>query len=218
MDKRFWGFLVAVALVLAGIYFFTSTPTADAPKESAKGTLTNHVYGKNTTGVKLVEYGDFECPACGRYWAPLREVKELYKDKIEFQFRNFPLFQIHPNAIAAARAAEAADMQNKFWEMHDLLYENQQLWSQTKDPIPVFESYAKQLNLDSTKFKNDYKGRVANDRIQADIKEGTRLKVESTPTLFLNGKKLNPTPDATTAALSKVIDDEIAKQAKNKSD
>jgi protein-disulfide isomerase len=211
MDKRFWLFLVAIAVVLGGVFFVTNSHKAVAPSDT-KGTLTSHVQGPSSTGVKLVEYGDYQCPACGQYYAPVKQVVEKYQGKVSFQFRNFPLFQIHPNAISGARAAEAADLQGKYWQMHDTLYENQQLWSSQSDPTPAFDSYAKSLSLNLTKFKTDYKSKLVNDRIQADIKEGTRLDIQSTPTFFLDDKKLS-TPDPTLEAFGKIIDAEIAKKA-----
>lgn len=212
MDKRFWGFLVLVALVLSGVFFLTNTDKADAPRgDKTSGVVTNHVIGKGTAGVTLTEYGDYECPACAAYYPTVEQVKEKYGDRLTFQFRNYPLFQIHPNAIAAARAAEAADLQGKYWEMYSKLYTNQQSWKAVSNAQPTFEQYASELKLDATKFKADYKSTAANDRIQADLKEGTRLGVESTPTFFINGKKIS-TPQPTVEAFSKIIDAEIAKK------
>lgn len=213
MDKRFWGFLIAIALVLGGIFIIGNANKAGAPGDS-KATLTNHVEGKGTTGVKLVEYGDYQCPACGQYFPAVKQVVDKYGDRITFQFRNFPLFQLHPNAIAAARAAEAAGKQGKYWEMHDLLYENQQAWTPVTDVMPAFVQYAEKIGLNTTKFNQDYKSAAVNNLIQADLKEGNRLGIDSTPTFFLDGKKISP-PDPTVEAFSKVIDAEIAKKAKN---
>jgi protein-disulfide isomerase len=226
MDKRFLIILLVIALALGGVFFLTSGRKAGAPSNT-ETKLSNHVIGKNTDGVKLVEYGDFQCPACGQYYQPVKQVKEKYGDKISFQFRNFPLFQIHPNAIAASRAAEAADMQGKFWEMHDKLFtENytQQVarsqggsygtWVDSSSPETQFEAYAKELGLNVEKYKTDFKSTTVNNIVQSDLREGNKLGVQSTPTFFINGKKIS-NPDATVEAFSKVIDAEIAKQAKN---
>jgi protein-disulfide isomerase len=223
MDKRFWAFLLIIAAVLGGIFFITNTNKAGAPSES-KGTATNHVTGEGASKVTLVEYGDFQCPACGAAYSPVKQVKEKYAKEIKFQFRNFPLSSIHPNAIAASRAAEAADLQGKFWEMHDKLYEENitllmaqqsqkqyQTWSNASNPSDIFNGYARDLGLDVEKFKQDFKSSLVNDRVQADLKEGTRLGVDSTPTFFLNGKKIS-NPENTLEAFSKVIDAEIVKQ------
>ena len=215
MDKRFWAILIVIALALGGVFFVSNTHKAGAPGDtSGKQALTNHVEGNSSTGVKLVEYGDYQCPACGQYYEPVKQTVEKYKDQISFQFRNFPLYQIHNNAMAAARAAEAAALQDKFWEMHDKLYVNQQNWESSSSAQSVFAGYAKDLGLDVDKFNQDFKSSAVNSRIQADLKEGTRLGVESTPTFFLDGKKIS-NPDATVDGFSKVIEAEIAKQAKS---
>lgn len=219
MDKRFWGILVIIAVLLGGIFFFTSSNKA-APSSGGSGGLTNHVEGGGSTGVKLVEYGDFQCPACGSYYPLLKQVVQKYQDQIFFQFRNFPLYQIHQNAMAGARAAEAADMQGKYWQMHDKLYDENDLyyeaqqqgqvystWISSTSPLDQFSGYASTLGLNVAKFKQDYASAAVNDRIQADLKEGNNLKVDSTPTFFLDGKKIsNPT---SLDAFSKVIDAEI---------
>lgn len=213
MDKRFWGVLVAIALVLTGIFVATNHK-ANAPSDTSSGTLTNHTFGEGKSGVRLVEYGDFQCPACGQFYPLVKQVKEKYKQDITFQFRNFPLFQIHPNAIASARAAEAADKQGKFWEMHDLLYENQQAWSTSTNPQTDFEQYARQLSLNIDKFKADFKSKSVNDRIQADLREGNKLGVDSTPTFFIDNKKIsNPN---TLEEFSKVIENAIQQKTGQK--
>lgn len=211
MDKRFWGILVIIALVLIGIFVLTNTNKASAPGDSSKkGTLTNHIEGKGTSGVTLTEYGDYQCPACGEYYPIVKQVQQAYADQIYFQFRNFPLYQIHPNAIAGARAAEAADLQGKYWQMHDKLYENQQVWANEQNPLPDFENYAKQLGMNVTKFDKDFKSSLVNDRIQADLNEGNKLGIDSTPTFFINGNKIsNPN---SVDDFKKVIDNAIKQQ------
>jgi len=224
MDKRFWIILAVIAVVLGGVFFATNRnkPSTD----SSKGTLTSHYEGKNSAGITLTEYGDFECPACGQYYNPMKQVAAKYNDQIRFQFRNFPLYQIHPNAISGARAAEAADQQGKYWEMHDKLYDenySQQVasaqgstyatWTTAKDPNGDFNDYAKAIGLNVTKFQADFKSAKVNNLVQADLAEGNKLGVNSTPTFFINGKKIS-NPDATLEAFSKVIDAEIAKQTK----
>lgn len=201
MDKRFWGFLVVIVLVFGGIVFVTKSKNTSSTSSTA--TVTNHVEGQGSSGVKLTEYGDYECPACGQYYPIVKQVYDTYKDQIYFQFRNFPLFQIHPNAIAGARAAEAADMQGKYWQMHDLLYENQNTWSTATNPQSYFDGFAKQLGLNVTKFDSDFKSTAVNDRVQADLKEGNKLGIDSTPTFFIDGVKIsNP---ASVDAFNKVI-------------
>jgi protein-disulfide isomerase len=208
MDKRFAGILVACVVAL-GIVFVVTNKKSAAPASSNGGPqLSNHIYGENKKKVTLVEYGDYQCPYCGQYYPLVKQVAEKYKTDIAFQFRNFPLKSIHQNAQAAARAAEAADKQGKFWEMHDLLYQQQSNWETTTSPLSIFETYADQLGLDKAKFRQDYQSSAVNDVINADYQDGVRLKVDATPTFFLQGKKLE-TPPQDVAGFSKIIDQAI---------
>ena len=177
--------------------------------DSVNAQPTDHTYGKSDSPVRLVEYGDFQCPACFRYYPVLKEVKEKYKDQIAFQFRNFPLTSIHQNAMAAHRAAEAAANQGKFWEMHDLLYERQQSWSQSNSPAATIERYAEELGLDLEQFNADVAIAETLGVINADMDEGQSLGATGTPTFVLNGEKI-VTPDPTLEAFSILIDQKLA--------
>ncbi|MCX6727334.1 MAG: thioredoxin domain-containing protein [Candidatus Saccharibacteria bacterium] len=211
MSKRFLVILAVCVLGLVGIYVATSKK-ADAPTSktgsSSTSKLSNNVIGKNTKGVQLTEYGDFQCPACGAYHPIVKQVVEKYKNEIQFQFRNFPLQQLHKNARSSARAAEAAAKQNKYWEMHDLLYEQQDAWKDSTTPNVIFEGYASQLGLNTAKFKTDFASTEVNEIINADYAEGTRLEINSTPTFFLQGKKITQSP-RDVEGFSKLIDQAI---------
>lgn len=212
MSKHFWGVIVLITLAFAGIIFFTNDKSAAPGKDgSGSKTLTQNTIGKGTTGVTLLEYGDFECPYCGQYYPILKQVKAEFGDQIKFQFRHYPLTGPHPNAFAASRAAEAASLQGKFWEMHDLLYENQQQWSRAGDAVPVFYQYAKSLGLDEARFKKDFASSRVNDLVNADFAEGTRLGVTGTPTFYLDGKQVKI--GQSLAEFQKVIKAAIAKKA-----
>lgn len=193
MSKRFLVVLAAVIIGL-GFIFWITRDEAGAPSDGSATQGSNHTYGEGKSGVVLIEYGDFQCPACGAFFPILQSLKEKFKEDIIFQFRNFPLTQIHPNAQAAHRAAEAAAKQNKFWEMHDMLYQQQSSWSASTNPVPVFDQYAGQLGLDLTQFKQDFSSSEVNDIINADIKEGQAIGATSTPTFVLDGKKLEQNP------------------------
>lgn len=210
MSKRFLVILMVCVLGLVGIYFATSKKDEgnNANSSQTSASLSQNKLGNNSKKVSLVEYGDFQCPACASFHPIIKQVVEKYKEDIEFQFRNFPLSQIHPNARAASRAAEAAGKQNKYWEMHDLLYEQQDQWSSSQNAVPIFESYASELKLDIEKFKKDYASTEINSIINADFAEGQKLGVDSTPSFFLQGKKLNPAPTSVDE-FSKVIDEAI---------
>lgn len=157
------------------------------------GTISDHVYGTTSEKVTLIEYGDFQCPGCGSLYPSLHPLKEKYKDQLTFVFRNFPLTTIHPNALAAASAAEAAGLQDKFWEYHDKLYENQSEWSSldTEKRGKAFEGYARSLKLNVETFTKDVGSKDVALKIQRDQALGKKIGASSTPTLVLNGKILS---------------------------
>jgi protein-disulfide isomerase len=212
MSNRFVLIIVGLMIIFGGIFVVTKKKST-APPSNTNASPTNHVIGEGKKGVTLVEYGDFECPACGAYYPLVEQVKEKYKDAIHFQFRNFPLTQIHKHAFQGSRAAEAADKQGKFWEMYNLLYQHQKTWSTETDPTNSFVGYATQLGLDTAKFKIDMQSQEVNDLINADMREGSKLGANSTPTFVLDGKKLGQNPRSI-EEFNKLIDDAIA--AKNK--
>ncbi len=124
MSKQFWAVIIAVVLVFIAIFAFGQKSTGNTGNGSGK--LRQHIEGLGQDHVTLVEYGDYQCPYCGEYYSIVKQVEAEYNNQITFQFRNFPLVSIHQNAFAGARAAEAAALQGKFWQMHDILYEQNQ--------------------------------------------------------------------------------------------
>lgn len=198
MSKQFLAMIAVVVILLGGVFFFTSKSSAPG-SSSSSAKPTSHIEGSASTGVKLVEYGDYECPYCGGYYPYVKQAVEAYKDKIQFQFRNLPLSSVHKNAFAGARAAEAASLQGKFWEMHDKLYENQDPngktgWVVSDDPLnDYFATFASQLGLDAAKFKTDFASSAVNNAINADLAEFKKTGYEqSTPTFILDGKQIHP--------------------------
>jgi protein-disulfide isomerase len=221
MDKRFAAILAAIVIIFAGIVLVGRNNDKGAEGASnTKAQATNHVKGEGSKGVTLVEYGDFQCPVCAAYEPAVRQVYEKYKDDIKIQFRHFPLQSIHENALAGSRAAEAAGLQGKFWEMHDLLYDNQQSWAKSGSPQTFFEQYAQQVGVNVDQYKKDFASSKVNDTVNADMAEGTKLKITGTPAFFIDGKEI-PNTDVSTEnrpdleKFSKIIDDAIkAKQDK----
>jgi protein-disulfide isomerase len=140
------------------------------------------------TTVTLEEFGDYQCPPCGGLHPLLKQVKSAYGERVKFVFYHLPLTSVHKNALDAAHAAVAAGLQGKFWEMHDLLYENQKVWSELDDIRPVAKDFARQLGLDLDIFALDMDGPKVRAKVAADIQRATALKVDSTPTLFLDGQ------------------------------
>ena len=214
MDKQFLLVLGVIIAALIGVFAFTKekavTPGTDG---SGSSQVSNHTVGAGKGGVTLTEYGDFECPACKSYFPIVQEIKKTYGDEIKFEFRHFPLVQIHRNAMLGSRAAEAAGKQGKFFEMHDLLYQNQDAWSKTNTPNTVLDSFAQQLGLNADKFKTDMASEFTLATINADIKAGQALGANSTPTFAINGKKIDKNPQSLDE-FKKLIDEEIAKNTK----
>ncbi len=206
MDKRFLLILAALVLIFGGIFFFSKSKSAAPGKSSSNSAVSNHTLGTGKK-VTLVEYGDYQCPACGQFYPIVKQLQTKYADQMTFRFANFPLVQIHQNAMVGARAAEAAALQGKFWEMHDLLYQNQNSWSASSDPNPYFVQYATSLGLDITKFKQDMASQAVLNTINADTSEVQAFGASGTPTFILNGKKIeNPN---SLEAFSQVIDEAI---------
>jgi protein-disulfide isomerase len=207
MSKQFWAVVAVIVIVFVGI--FALTGKKDSGTTGDAGAVSNHVIGSGSTGVTLVEYGDYQCPYCQVYSATVKQVVEEYKDQITFQFVHFPLPNLHQNAFAASRAAEAAGKQGKFWEMHDLLYQNADPngasgWVVSTAPTTFFNGYAKQLGLNMTKFEADYASTAVNSTINADMSKGNDLGVEGTPSFFVDGKKTEI--GNTVADFKKVLD------------
>ncbi len=144
----------------------------------------DHIRGNPSGAVTLVEYGDFECPHCGRAHPILNELLERMGDDIRFVFRHFPLTQIHPDAEPAAESAEAAAAQGKFWEMHDALFENQQ----ELEPQSLV-GYASDLGLNLPQFQLELAERSHQPRVREDFMSGVRSGVNGTPSFFINGRR-----------------------------
>jgi protein-disulfide isomerase len=198
VSKGFLAIIAAVVLVFIGIFAFSghkSDSGSGKSSSSSKGQPTSHIEGNGQNGILLVEYGDYQCPYCQQYYPIVKQVVAKYNDRIKFQFVNFPIVSLHQNAFAAARAAEAAALQGKFWEMHDLLYENQSQWAESSNPMQFFQQYAQQLGLNTDQFKKDYSSNKVNNAINADKAAGDKLGIEGTPTFYLNGKKIDVQAD-----------------------
>jgi len=167
------------------------------------------------TIVTLEEFGDYQCPPCGQLHPGLKQIKQEFGANLNFVFRNLPLTSIHKNSLVAAQAAEAARMQNHFWEMHDLLYENQDLWKDDVNPRTIFLGWAKDLKLDTERFAADLDSSQVKLRIEADQEAAGEMGITGTPTVLVNGRQLLPettTPDGVRAAIRYVITGKSATQ------
>jgi len=169
-----------------------SAPAPATPNQSTSGSATiTKPNVKISSPVILEEYGDYQCPPCGQLYPELKQIEHEYGNQLRLVFHQFPLTKIHKNALAAAHTAEAARNQNKFWEMHDRLYRNQNEWKDLDDPRPTFISYARQLNLKIEQFTSDMDSNQVDQRISADIQRGAAAGVTGTPTVFIDSQMLN---------------------------
>lgn len=201
MNKSTWIiFIVAVVAILGGLIWYSqaSNPSANVANVNAakvqgassqNGNIADHMFGSDAQKVTVIEYGDFECPYCGEAFPQMRSVMQTYQSNVTFIFRNFPLSSIHPNARAAAAVAEAAGLQGKYWQMHDLLYTDQNQWVNLtgQERTDMFTSFAKSLNLDMTKFNKDLTSNNINQKIAFDMALGNKMNVTATPSIYVDG-------------------------------
>lgn len=203
MSGRGWIIFGAICAVLfGGLVLWSGRDRVDVSKvdtntilsgSAASGNIGDHVFGNKDAKVVLVEYGDFQCPGCGAAHPTVKALSEKYKDQLAFVFRNFPLTNLHPNARAAAASVEAAGQLGKYWQMHNLIYENQDEWSgsSTDTRTDLFAKYAVQAGLDKQTFMNKLDNTTdISKKINFDIALGRKLNVNGTPTFYLDGKKL----------------------------
>ncbi len=188
--KKWISIIVVLAIVGYLGYRFISWLREPVPETITKPmeiTEADWVKGDENAEVLVVEYGDFQCPACGAYAPMIRQLLEEVEG-VKVVYRHLPLVSIHRNAIPAAKAAEAAGKQGKFWEMHDLLFTNQSEWSNERDPYSMFESYANELEIDMDSFKSDYNSDEVESLVNQDLLSANALNLSSTPSIFINGK------------------------------
>lgn len=199
-QKSFWeqnkvniiGWLVIV-VVIAGLIFasFTAQQQYQQTLAEVLGVSDSDNYkGTLDSPVTLIEYADFQCPACAGYKDVIDQLVAQNPDDLVLVYRHLPLVSIHPNAVPAAIAAEAAKEQDAFWGMYDLLYSGQSIWSELDDPTPIFLAYAEQLDLDADKFAADLENETVIARVDADLQQAGELGLNSTPTFFMNGEKI----------------------------
>ncbi|PIZ64585.1 disulfide bond formation protein DsbA [Candidatus Roizmanbacteria bacterium CG_4_9_14_0_2_um_filter_39_13] len=193
------GGIAIIFVLLLGAFYLTSKPQQTSFPQLTKLNSDDQVRWATESANILIEYSDFQCPACGTYFGLIESLNTdedfvtNAKNKIAFVYRHFPLDNAHPNARVAAYAAEAAGYQGKFWQMHDLLFTRQEEWSESDKPEELFKEYAKEIELDLELFETDRTSSKTADRVQNNYRSGLDVKVQGTPTFFLNGVKLqNP--------------------------
>jgi protein-disulfide isomerase len=199
--KRFLPFVIVVVVTIAALLgtgalyrakrrsLLNSVETASGSEKSEAKEV--HALGPANAPVTLEEFGDYECHLCSQLSEPINELVRDYSGNLRVIFRNFP-HAYHARAFDAALAAEAAGMQGRFWEMHDLLYREQSTWSDTPDPRPLFGAYAAQIGLDVGRFKSDVSSDAVRERVTKDQRAVASMKLTLTPTIFINNRAVPP--------------------------
>ena len=200
-NQRIAFYLGAVAIIVVSVMIVLSgSSTTTDP--NAGVSLTENIteddwtLGNPDAKIQIVEYSDFQCPACQFYFPTIKSVVNEFSNHVYFAYRHYPIRSAHPLADLAARASEAAGQQGDFWGMHDLLFQTQTQWSQLSEPQArqAFIDYAESLELDTEKFADYMDSSAAQSRVDEDFKTGIASKVPGTPSLFLNGIKFNGNP------------------------
>jgi protein-disulfide isomerase len=186
--------LVALVAVGGGAYFYWTKRSANAPPKFAKpesegAAESVHALGPADAVVTLEEFGDFQCPPCGKLSEPINQLQKQYNLRVIY--REFPLPN-HAHAKEAAFAAEAAGRQGRFWQMHDLLYREQAVWSKSTDARALFNAYAGMLQLDLSRFRTDMDSNEVQQQVELDQHRAAAIGVKTTPTIFLNNEALPP--------------------------
>jgi protein-disulfide isomerase len=221
--KRYLPFFIVgtVALVTLAsgtlLYRAKRLPALAIPENSTTsamgGTEMVHVRGRADAPVTLVEFGDFQCPPCATLADPINKLERDYGSRLRVVFRHFPL-PSHQHAREAALASEAASLQGRFWEMHDLLYREQSVWSKAPDVRVLFNSYAGMLGLNIDRFRKDMDSEQAKARVKSDEQQALALGLATTPTIFINDHRVPPArsnPSALRIAISTAMNEKASK-------
>lgn len=196
MNKKLviFGAIVISAVFLAFLFIKSSSqaPVVSSLPVSPHSD-SDWVKGEKGAKVSLIEYSDLQCPACLAYYPVIKQLADEFGESVNFVYRHFPLRAIHFNSQLASQAAEAAGLQGKFWEMHDLLFEKQESWAKATNPEELFIQYAKEMGLNLEQFNKDLNSDVIKQEVEKDYQSGLAAGVNATPTFFLSGIKIqNP--------------------------
>lgn len=230
MQKRL-GWLVFIGVIIGGLWWLSQgdgggdRATITTPDDTTVVFQDDQVKGGENARVTLVEYGDFQCPACGRIAPVVKEIGEQFGEQLRIVYRHYPLTSIHPHAQSSAQASEAAGLQGKFWEMHDILFERQSEWGQVNTgpggapPIPmnVYIQYAEELGLDTDRFAEDFNSSVVKEKIARDLQDATSRSLRGTPSFLLNGQYINTPGSAEefAALIQAAVDNAPAPEVEN---
>lgn len=186
-----------IVIITASIWGLISLVNSPAPASTISNlppvSKDDIATGPKDAKVTITEYADFQCPACAAYHPLVKQLLLEFPKDIYFVYRFFPLTSIHQNALLASQAGFVANLQGKFWQMYDLLYENQKSWANEGNAMEIFVSYAEKIKLDMDKFKTDIASNEAKKFVEGELNQGIGIGVNSTPTFFINGTKIqNP--------------------------
>lgn len=181
-------FIVSLVLLVGGAMIFTNF-SGSANNDTV--VLAEKVKGNPESAVVLEDFSDFQCPACASFEPVINNILDEYGDQLRFEYHHFPLITIHQNAELAARASEAAGIQGKFWEMHDVLFERQASWSSSINPRQQFIGYAEELGLDGDLFARHLNNGQVKEAVQAGMRDGRDRGITGTPSFYLNGEKMD---------------------------
>jgi len=217
--KRYLPFVIVIGIALTTLgsgtllYRAKRQQLKNIPESESVLAKTNtdsaHIRGNPDAPVTLEEFGDFQCPPCGKFSEFVEDLLKEYNSRLRLVFRNFPLSG-HEHAREAALAAEAAGLQGKFWEMHDTLYREQETWTKAPNVRELFESYAGTIGLNVDQFKKDVDGDKARERVDSDRALADFLGVKATPTLFINNRPVDPkdkNPEGVRAAINAALNE-----------
>lgn len=225
MMKRFLPFTIIALVLLVALlvgWMLLRSPEAGNGSNTPAGSRSEttganispgasppHMSGDASAPVTIEEFGDFQCPPCGFLHPELKKLEAEFGSRLRVIFRERPMMQIHEHALMAARAAEAAGLQGRFWEMHDKLFESQKDWSELPEVRTVFTGYARSLGLDLDRFNRDVDGPAVETRIFLDGARAHALGIEGTPTLLLNNREVPfdvlKQPDGLRAAINTAL-------------
>jgi protein-disulfide isomerase len=218
MTKTRWIIFILICLSALSLIIFVSKNdntkfTGDASRVITDGPISDHTFGSKSNKIVLIEYADYQCPGCGTAFPMIKDAVTQYKDQVTFVFRNMPLTNAHPNALAASTAAEAAGKQGKYYEYHDLLYSSQSAWSEMSisQRSAIFEAFAKQLGLNVDQFRSDLSGSDITAKINRDRSTANKFGVTSTPTLILNGTTVDQATTFDKDKLKQLLSDAVTK-------
>lgn len=205
--------LLVIVVLLFGLNFILSKQNKNNTEVVTKVGDSRYTIGDPNAKIKLIEYSDFQCPACAQFAKVFPEVFNYINGKygsstLSFTYKYFPLVSIHRNALFSAYSAEAAKNQGKFWEMHDLLFENQGDWGEALDAKAKIEEYAKNIGLDMAKFISDRDNDVTKDTVNRALIEATKLELDHTPTIYINGEEIKNL-SLSAKDIEKIIEDKL---------